>query len=188
MILINDVLVDEKIGKTHFSCDLSKCKGACCTFPGEFGAPLLEEEIELLKESLPSAMQYLSEKSIAIIENDGFITKVGKSYYTNCIEKKDCVFVYYDGDIAFCSLEKAFIEGKTKFQKPVSCHLFPIRVAYFGGKYIYYENIEECSPALDNGKAKNVRIFESVKDALIRSYGADWFINYLSELRKRESE
>lgn len=184
MILIDDILVDEKITDTHFSCDLTICKGACCTFPGEYGAPVLEKEIESIKKSYSAAIEYLSDKSIKAIEKDGLITIVGDHFFTTCIDKKDCVFVYYSGDIALCSLEKAYLDGKTDFRKPVSCHLFPIRVANFGGNYIYYEKIDECSPALDMGKSKNVKIYQSISEAMIRSFGQEWYDNYLSEINQ----
>lgn len=186
MMLINDILVDEKIAETHFSCDLTKCKGACCTSPGEYGAPVLEEEIKVIQESLAAAMEYLSPESIAVIEKDGFVKGGDDEYHTVCIDDKDCVFVYYSGDIALCSLEKAFLDGKTKFRKPVSCHLFPIRVTDFGGKYLYYEKIKECNPALENGKKHNLKIFESVKDAVVRSQGQKWYDEYVRQISEIE--
>jgi hypothetical protein len=188
MIKIDKILVDEKIGETHFSCDLSKCKGACCTFPGEYGAPVLEEEIDSIREAVPAAMEYLSERSKAIILDEGFITETSGHFHTNCIEKKDCVFVYYQGDIALCALEKAFLDGKTNFRKPISCHLFPIRVGGFGENYIYYEKIEECDPAIINGKSHNVKIIHSVKDALIRAYGESWYNQYIETLNSLDSK
>lgn len=188
MILIDNILVDEKIGDTYFSCDLTKCKGACCTFPGDYGAPVLKEEIALMEESLPFASEYLSERSKSIIQKEGIVTEISGSYYTNCIEKKDCVFVYYDGDIALCSIEKAYLDGKIKFRKPVSCHLFPVRVSNFSGKYLYYEKIDECNPALQHGKSKNIKIKDSVKDALIRSYGEDWYDVYTQTIQRMDSK
>lgn len=188
MILIKNILVDEKISSTHFSCDLTKCKGACCTFPGEYGAPVLEEEVELIMKSLPSAFEYLDSRSKTIIAEKGFVEDTGNGFHTVCIDKKDCVFVYYSGDIALCSLEKAFIDGKTDFRKPVSCHLFPIRVGSFGGKYIYYEKIKECEPALVHGKKNKIIMYESVKDSLIRSFGQEWFDEYVKAITGEGSE
>ncbi|MFA5512404.1 MAG: DUF3109 family protein [Candidatus Kapaibacterium sp.] len=187
MILINDILVDEKIGVTDFACDLTKCKGACCTFPGEYGAPVLEEEIEQIINCLPHAVEYLSERSVKVLEDDGIVTETEGLFHTVCIDKKDCVFVYYENDIALCSLEKAYTEGKTNFRKPVSCHLFPVRVANFGGKYIYYEQINECNPALAKGRTNKLKIYDSVKDALIRNFGEDWYNSYLSYLSGSKS-
>jgi len=184
MILIDEVLVEDRISSNYFECDLKRCKGACCTFPGEHGAPLLDEEIAILKEVLPSAMDYLSEKSIKYIENHGFIQGSSGEYTTMCIDKKDCVFVFYEGDIALCAIEKANRDGKISFKKPISCHLFPIRVGNFNGKYLYYEKISQCSSAISKGFDTNTKIYESVKDALIRSFGEEWYQNYLEEIGK----
>lgn len=183
LLQIDNILVDENIGRQHFECDLEKCKGACCTFPGEYGAPVLDEEIDEIKNSLGEALGYLAEKSVRAIENEGFITGTPGDYTTNCIEKKDCVFVYYKNDIAFCSLESAWRDGKTKFRKPLSCHLFPIRVGSFGGDYLYYEKISECGPAIPNGEKQGVRIYESVKEAIIRKYGDNWYNKYVESLK-----
>jgi hypothetical protein len=88
LLQIDNILVDENIGRQHFECDLEKCKGACCTFPGEYGAPVLDEEIDEIKNSLGAALDYLAEKSVKAIENEGFITGTPGDYTTNCIEKK----------------------------------------------------------------------------------------------------
>lgn len=182
MILINDVLVEEEIASTHFSCDLKKCKGACCTFPGEFGAPVADHEVELIEQSLDAAKGYLSERSIKYIEEHGYVKGDKGSYNTVCIEDKDCVFVYWEDDIAFCALEKAYREGESDFMKPLSCHLFPVRVGKFGGESLYYEKISECKPALKKGKKENLKIHDTVKAALIRAYGEEWFEEYLEKI------
>lgn len=188
MILINDVLVEEEIASTHFSCDLDKCKGSCCTFPGEFGAPVLDVEIASIEQSLNAAKEYLSERSKQYIAKHGFIKGDKGNYNTVCIDDKDCVFVYYVKDIAFCSLEKAYKDGKTEFIKPVSCHLFPVRVGNFGGKSLYYEKISECKPALKHGAKQKIYIYESVKTALIRSFGEEWYEQYLHKLNNLQSD
>lgn len=182
MILINEILVEDRISTNYFECDLKRCKGACCTFPGEHGAPLLDEEVEIIKDVLPIAMDYLSEKSIKYIEHHGFIQGNSGEYTTMCIDKKDCVFVYYEGDIALCAIEKAYRDKKINFKKPVSCHLFPIRVGDFNGKYLYYEKIPQCNSAISKGFDTNTRIYESVKEALIRAFGDEWYQKYLEEI------
>ena len=183
MIIVDNILVDESIGKEYFDCDLIKCKGACCTFPGDYGAPVLDEEVELIKQSYIHAKEYLSEKAINYIEQYGMVEGEKGNFTTVCIDKKDCVFVFYEGDIALCGIEKAYRDGKIAFMKPISCHLFPIRAGKFGGEYLYYEEFDVCKPAPPNGKKKNIRIFESVRNALIRAYGEDWYIKYTNELK-----
>ncbi len=186
MKLIDDILVDDRIATTHFECDLQKCKGACCTFPGEYGAPLLDEEVDKIKEVLPFAMDYLSDESKKYIQEHGLIQGTPGNYTTMCIDKRDCVFVYYEGDVALCSIEKAYRDKKINFKKPISCHLFPIRVGQFDGKMLYYEEIPECASALIKGKENNTKIYESVKDAIIRAFGENWYNNYLQKIGKSE--
>lgn len=174
MILIDDILVDDKILSSKFSCDLEKCKGACCTYKGEVGAPLFIEEVDKIKENLNAAKKYLNQNSIDIIEKEGFFDNPHDVLSTRCIEKKDCVFVFYENNVAKCSIEKAWHNGESDFRKPISCHLFPIRVGDYGGKFLYYENISQCNPALKKGVAENTKLSESVKDALKRAFGEEW--------------
>lgn len=175
MILIDKILVNEEIIETNFHCDLKQCKGACCTFRSEFGAPVLNSEISIIEEILPAAFEYLPKKSINIIKSKGFYEGVPGNYSTVCIDSTDCVFVFYEGDVAKCAIEKAYFDGKIKFRKPLSCHLFPIRVSDFGGEYIFYSQFSECSPALKLGERKDTKIYQFVKEALIRAYGEDWY-------------
>ncbi len=174
-IRIEDILVRPEITETKFSCDIEKCKGACCTLESEYGAPLLEEEIKKIAEVLTSAEKYLPNQNIKIIEADGFFEKKDGEFLTRSIENKDCIFVYYDNGIAKCSIEKAYFEEGTDFRKPISCHLFPIRVSKFGGDILRYEKFSGCSPALDKGKANNIKLVDFCKDSLIRLYGKKWF-------------
>ena len=175
MVKIGEVLVDEKIGRLNFECDLVACKGGCCTFPGELGAPVLDEEIERFKECFDASLEYLSKENIAYIENHGMIQGLPGSYSTMCIDKRACVFVFFEDDIAFCAFERAYLENKTKWRKPISCHLFPVREGSFGGKAIYYEKIKECKSALKKGRENGTPMYENIKDALIRRFGEDWF-------------
>ena len=103
MVKIGEVLVDEKIGRLNFECDLAACKGGCCTFPGELGAPVLDEEIERFKECFDASLEYLSKENIAYIKNHGMIQGLPGSYSTMCIDKRACVFVFFEDDIDSCS-------------------------------------------------------------------------------------
>lgn len=187
MILIDNILLEEEITEASFSCDLNKCKGACCTFPGKIGAPLQEEEINKLYENLENAKKYLSKKSIDYIDKHGFYEGSKYNYSTVCIDKKDCVFVYYENSVAKCAIEKAYFEGLSSFRKPISCHLFPIRVSTSGRKYLYYQNIPECKPAVKKGNSENVQLVNFSKDALTRAYGEEWY-NKASEYAKKNGK
>jgi hypothetical protein len=175
MFLIDNILVDKQIVTTPFLCETSKCKGACCTVKGGQGAPVLDEEIEQLEASVKPAWQYLSERSQTAIATNGIYEGVPGEYTTRCIDDADCVFVFYEGDVAKCAIEKAYFEGHGTFRKPISCHLFPIRITDYHGPYLYYDKFEECAPALDYGKRHEVHIPEAVKEALIRAFGEEWY-------------
>lgn len=175
MILIDNVLINEEILSTKFHCDLKNCKGACCTFPGDSGAPVLKDEIEEIEKLYPIFSKYMPETSKEYVREHGFWEKDGKSLALKCINKRDCVFVFYDGDIAKCSIEKAFHNGEVVFRKPISCHLFPIRVANYGGDYLHYEQFDECEPGRKLGKNENYPLLENVKSALIRKYGEEFY-------------
>ena len=129
LILFDDKLIDEDIFKKKFACDLKKCKGACCTFYGDFGAPVLDNEVKIIEAFYPIVKKYLSMRSVNYIENKGMIEGSPENYTTVCIDKKECVFVYWEDGIAFCAIEKAYLKGEIDFRKPLSCHLFPIREA-----------------------------------------------------------
>ena len=173
--MLNDILLDEQILTQHFACDLKKCKGACCTMEGGAGAPVRDNEVDLIESSALNALPYLSERSRLEIQKFGWMDEEADGEKTvRCVDEKDCVFVFYDGDVAKCALERAFFDGKTSFRKPISCHLFPVRIADFGGEYLYYEKIEECSPALVHGKNLDVKIVDTVSEALEREFGMDW--------------
>jgi hypothetical protein len=174
-ITVENILVRPEIMKTCFSCDLDKCKGACCTLESEFGAPLLEEEIAIIEEILPDVLPYLPGENLAEIKKKGFYMNISGELMTGSLNKRECVFVYYDNSVAKCGIEKAFFDGKVGFRKPVSCHLFPIRVSKFGGDVLKYEKFSQCAPALSKGEQKKITIAEFCKDSLIRLYGTSWY-------------
>lgn len=190
MLLIDKILIDEEITEVKFECDLNKCKGGCCTFPGELGAPLKDEEIIIMKNSLEVVSEYLSKKSKDEIKKHGFYQGRPGSHSTYCINKRDCVFVFYEDGIARCAFEKAYFEGKIAFRKPISCQLFPIRVANFGGMYLYYQKFDECLTALDKGKENNTIMYKFLKEPIVRALGEEWYntlSDYIDEHQKNDS-
>ncbi len=172
---INGILVSRELFERKFVCDLAKCKGACCTMKSDYGAPLLDDEIEEITPVLDKVYKYLSPKSVAEIKKNGFWEKKEGTLLVRSIKSKDCVFVYYDGDIAKCAIEKAYNEGEIDFPKPVSCHLFPVRVSEFGGPVLRYEEYQECKPAVEKGSKENVKVLDFLKNALIRNYGKQFY-------------
>ncbi|MEO8232621.1 MAG: DUF3109 family protein [Ignavibacteriota bacterium] len=172
---INDVLVRDDIVEIPFSCDLKKCKGACCTLESELGAPINKNEVEEIEKILPIVKTYLSQRNIDEIEERGFYETKDDELMITSVNNKDCVFSFFDNSIAKCAIERAYFDGKVSFRKPISCHLFPIRVSDFSGDVLRYEKFSECAPALEKGKEENITIVEFCKDSLIRLYGEDWY-------------
>lgn len=178
---IDGVLVSKEIVKTKFTCDLKKCKGACCTMKSEFGAPLKSEEIDIIEKYLPEISEYLPQKSIDEIRLNGFWEKKYDELMTRSHGEEDCVFVYYEGDIAKCAIEKAYNENKIDFIKPISCHLFPIRISEFGGDVIRFEHYEDCNPAIEKGNETGLSVLEFCEKPLKRAYNNE-FYNKLEKL------
>jgi hypothetical protein len=174
-IPVEDVLIRTEIAELSFACDLKKCKGACCTVESEYGAPLLEEEIAQIEGILDIVIEYLPKKHRQEIEDNGFYESKNDELLTASIDNKACVFVFFEKGIAKCSIEKAFFDGKINFRKPISCHLFPIRVSKFGGEILRYEKFKECAPALENGAKNNIKLVDFCKDSLERLHGKKWY-------------
>ncbi len=175
LIVIDDVTVEGSLTERKFACDLLKCKGACCSLPGGRGAPLLDLEIPEIEGVLTEVLPLLSEEKRKLIEKSGFYEGPRGDYATTCVDDEDCVFVYRENGIAKCAIEKAFNNGKVGFRKPISCHLYPIRVGRFGGDILRYHELAECRPAVTKGESENVGVIEFLRSALTRLYGEEWF-------------
>lgn len=178
MIIVGDALISEEIFEEHFVCDLNACKGACCV-EGESGAPLTEDELPLLELAYPAAKQYMTPEGIRAIENEGIYTEDddGDLVTTLVSHHGACSFVFYDDSgIAKCALEKAYLEGKTTWKKPLSCHLYPIRLTklkeYIG---VNYHRWPICKPACECGSALQVPVYRFLKEPLIRKFGEEWY-------------
>lgn len=175
LISVDKVLIRDEVLTTRFVCDLNKCKGACCTLESHYGAPIVEEEIYEIEKTLAVVVDYLDEINIKEISDNGFYEYKDGDLFLRSIDNKQCVFVYFENQVAKCALEKAYFNNRIKFRKPISCHLFPIRVSKFGGDILRYEKFRECEPALENGKLHDITIAEFCKESLIRLYGQKWY-------------
>ena len=118
---------------------------------------------------------YLPENHKQTIDRKGFFERKQGKLMTTSFENRACVFVNFENGIAKCGIEKAFLDGKTDFRKPISCHLFPIRVENFGGDVLRYEEFDECSPALKKGEKENINLIDFLEESLIRKFGKNWF-------------
>ncbi len=182
MIIVGDTLVSEEVFEEYFVCDLSACKGACCV-EGESGAPLDQDELVLLEEVYDLVKPFMRKEGIEAIEREGLYTldQDGDFVTTLVGDHGECAFVTYDANgIAKCSLESAHLAGVTTWKKPISCHLYPIRLQKLS-EYIAvnYHRWPVCSPACECGSKLKVPVFKFLKDPLIRKFGESWFSELL---------
>lgn len=177
MIQIDDAIVALDVIEENFLCDLSACMGECCV-EGESGAPLENEEVEIIEKILPHIWDDLSPKAQQVIDAQGVAYKDRDGdMVTSIVNGKDCVFTYYDEKgICKCAIEKAYKEGKTDFHKPISCHLYPIRLEKFREfTAVNYHRWRICKAAVLLGNKEDLRIYQFLKEPLIRKFGEAWY-------------
>jgi len=177
MFQLGKTLVSEDIIEKDFVCNLSACKGACC-IDGEAGAPLNEEEVKILQDVYPKVKPFMRQQGIDAVEDQGtsIVTKVGE-LETPLINNADCVYVAFDDKgTALCAIEEAYNQGLVNWKKPISCHLYPIRVQdYSEFSAVNYHKWEICNDACALGKELQVPVYKFVKQALVRKFGEDWY-------------
>jgi hypothetical protein len=184
MIEIDSVWINNDVLIAKFCCNLEKCKGICCCLKGARGAPIEESEAKILDSIFPIIKDEMNNASLEVVRNEGLYEGKNGDYYITCIGDEDCIFVYHDNNIAKCLLEKMYNEGKTNWKKPISCHLYPIRISNFGGDVARYSVIPECKDAVKFGNEKNVKLIDFLKEPLERHYGKDWYKKLKTELKK----
>jgi len=190
MIQINDTLISLDVLEKQFICDLNSCKGACCIH-GDSGAPLADEETSILENILDEVIPYLRPEGIsAIKDQSAWIIDSDGDKVTPLINGAECAYTYYNEDGAcLCAIEKAWLEKKIDFQKPISCHLYPIRIKkYDSFEAMNYHAWDICEGARCLGKKEKIRVYEFLQKPLIRQYGIEWYnelCNCVSELREQ---
>jgi hypothetical protein len=188
MIVVDKAVLSDDLKEKHFVCDLDKCKGACCV-EGDLGAPLEEEELPIINSVLSEVMPYLSAEGQAAIEDQGaYILDEEGDYSTATIGGKECAFAIYDKQgILKCGIEQAYNDGKINWKKPVSCHLYPIRVTkYDHYDALNYDRWDICSPACKLGEELKVPVYQFLKEPLIRKYGEKWYGQLEKQIRDSE--
>ena len=186
LVEIGNKIVSTDIFSEQFTCDLNKCKGACCV-KGNGGAPLNENEVDKIQNNIEKIKPYMSKSGIETVNREGvYYLDEEDSPATKLINKKECCFVYFDeNEIAKCSIETAYKAGDINFNKPESCHLYPIRIKEFNEfTAINYETWDICSPACSLGKSLKVPVYQFLKEPIIRVFGSSFF----EELTKVDQE
>ncbi|MFW6018979.1 MAG: DUF3109 family protein [Bacteroidales bacterium] len=187
MIVIDDILVSDFLSEESFCCDLQKCKGGCCVL-GDSGAPLEAEEVGIIEDYMDDIKPYMRKEGVAVIEHNGVIEYDDEGcFVTPLVNGEECAFVYFDKGIALCAIEKAWQDGKISFQKPVSCHLYPIRISTFNNRdAVNYHHWDICDPARKLGRKKNIPLYTFTKEALIRKYGKEWHENLVKAIQEKK--
>ncbi len=190
MIAIKNTVVSEDLLEKKFVCDLTRCKGACCV-EGESGAPLEKDELKEIKKVYPIIKDMLPEKGRKAIEEQGLYLIDGDGDWVTPLvgEGQECAYTIFENGVAKCSIEKAFHEGKTKFRKPVSCHLYPVRITkYKTYDAVNYEYWKLCAPACKLGASLQVPVYVFLKESLTRKFGKEWYseLEEIAEAMKSE--
>jgi len=177
MFQLGKTIVSEDIIEKEFVCNISACKGACCV-DGEAGAPLEKEETKILENIYPKVKLFLRKEGIEVIEKEGaWVTSEWGELETPLIDGADCAHVIFDDkNTALCGIEEAYNQGEISWKKPISCHLYPVRVKdYSEFSAVNYHKWEICDDACSLGKELQVPVYKFVKQALIRKFGQNWY-------------
>ena len=201
IIQVGDVLLSSDILTERFCCDLSACKGQCCV-EGDAGAPVTLDEIAEIEDCLDEVWGDLSASAQAVIDKQGVAyTDKDGDLVTSIVRGKDCVFTYYDDiddfdthkpihDCCLCALEKAFRTGKTRFCKPVSCALYPIREKRLGNDLIglNYNRWEVCKMAVVKGEHEDILLYQFLRGPLVRRFGEEWYDELLNTVKELKAQ
>ncbi len=176
MIIIGDKLISEDLFNEKFCCDITACVGTCCV-EGDSGAPLDYTEVEILEENFAAAREYMPPQNIQAVEQQGFAVKdADNDLVTPLYNKAECAYSYTENGITLCAYERAYLEGKTKWRKPISCHLYPIRLAKVGiYTAIKLHHWHVCRPAFLLGKKKALPAYKFLEEPIVRRFGQDFY-------------
>lgn len=187
MIRVHDVIFSEDIATAKFACNISLCKGACCVI-GDAGAPVKKEEIPVLNKAWKIVKDRLSTDAVRRVEERGVVFGSDRTgYEISCVDSGECVFVEKDENgVATCAIQSAYFRGELNWEKPISCHLYPIRLKRIGD--FDYANFEYepglCSTACENGKKEGIYLADFLKFSLIRRYGESWYEDFQDACRE----
>lgn len=177
MIEIDGKIVSDDILTECFACDIARCKGECCV-DGNSGAPLEMEEADILEEEYENYKPYMTPDGIESVERQGFmVVDCDGDYTTPLVDDAECAYSYRENGITLCAIEKAFREGKCSFRKPISCHLYPIRLINLSNGTIglNYHRWNVCSSACENGRKLGIPVYKSLREPIIRRFGEEFY-------------
>ncbi len=187
MIRVHDVILSEDIATAKFACNLNRCKGACCVV-GDAGAPVSKDEIPVLRKAFKELKDRLNPEAVSKAEELGVVQGDTKSgYEITCIESGECIFVQKDEHgVATCAIQSAYYEGDFTWEKPISCHLYPVRLKHIAGfDYANFEYIPElCSAGCRRGEDEGIFLADFLKTALVRRYGEKWYTDFLNACKE----
>jgi hypothetical protein len=191
MLRINDTIFSFDILEKKFRCNLPECFGNCCRY-GDSGAPLSADESLILEDILDEVRPYLRPEGITAIEKDGTsVTDFENEKVTPLIGNEECAYTSKNGNIFLCAIEQAWSDGKINFRKPLSCHLFPVRIKNYSDFIaVNYEELAICFSARKKGSVEGVYVYEFLKEPLIRALGEDMYKDLCvaaKELRKNKT-
>ncbi len=186
MFAVDSILISDRLLQAPFACQLQACRGACCV-QGEGGAPLEPGERYVLESLLPELWHDLRPEAQAVISQRGPWKKAGTDRYaTTCADDGACVFVVYEDGIARCALQRAYMQGRIDFPKPISCHLYPLRAdRQHGIEILRYEEIPLCDSARQHGAHCGIELIDFLQIPLTRRYGASWYARFRSVWAER---
>jgi hypothetical protein len=177
IFLVDDIIVSTDIITEFFCCDLDVCKGACCV-EGDDGAPVTMDEVMSMEDALPVVEDMLADKAKHVIETQGVVYPDRDGQFVTSIrDGRDCCFAFHEGGCALCAFEKAFREHRSTFKKPISCSLYPIREKHLKNNItaLDYHRWDICRSAVENGKRRNIRVFEFLRGPLTERFGEAWY-------------
>ncbi|MBQ4531856.1 MAG: DUF3109 family protein [Alistipes sp.] len=177
MIEIDDKIVSADLLQECFACDISRCKGICCV-EGDAGAPLELDEVDILEEEYESYAKYMTEEGKREVEKQGFmVVDTDGDYTTPLVNNAECAFAFTENGITYCAIERAYRNGECSFIKPISCHLYPIRVMKFSnGSYgLNYHHWAVCHDAVECGKKLGIPVYKALREPIIRRFGEEFY-------------
>lgn len=186
MFRVEDTILSDDIATAQFACDLPKCKGACCVV-GDAGAPVAEKEVPKLEAAFALLKDELHPLARKTVENHGLVQESQDGLELSCRDNEECVFVSYgEDDVAYCAIQKAYMDGRLEWEKPMSCHLYPIRLNKVGNiTYANYEYIPKlCAAACIKGKEETIYLSDFLKEPLVRRYGLQWYEKFEETCKK----